>query len=176
MIKYSWILLLFFMQACSHNPPMPTVDYVDLNRFMGKWYVIANIPTFIEEGAYNATETYVKKDNGQIDTFFEFNKDGFDGELVKYNPLGTVIDDSNAIWTMQFIWPFQADYRIAYLDEDYQVTIIARTKRDYVWLMSRQPQMDEKKYREMQQFILNLGYDIKNLQRVPQSTVKIKEL
>ena len=38
--------------------PIHTVEKVDLNRFIGDWYVIANIPTFIEKDAYNAIETY----------------------------------------------------------------------------------------------------------------------
>jgi len=44
-----------------------TAETVDMNRFMGKWYVIAHIPTFLEKGAYNATETYSLKKNGKID-------------------------------------------------------------------------------------------------------------
>lgn len=37
--------------------PLATVPAVDLNRFMGDWYVIACIPTFIEKGAHNAIES-----------------------------------------------------------------------------------------------------------------------
>ena len=55
-------------------------------------------------------------------------------------PVGTVVDTrSNAIWTMRFIWPFEADYRIAYLSPDYSQVIIGREKRDYVWIMARTP-------------------------------------
>lgn len=58
--------------ACSTSPPLDTVDYVDLDRFMGDWYVIAHIPTFIETDAYNAVESYRLEDNGTIDTVFTF--------------------------------------------------------------------------------------------------------
>ena len=50
--------LLTLLISCANHQPMQTVDYVDLERFMGDWYVIANIPTFIEEGAHNAVESY----------------------------------------------------------------------------------------------------------------------
>ena len=43
---------------------MKTVEFVDLERFMGDWYVIANIPTFIEKGATNAIESYKLMDDG----------------------------------------------------------------------------------------------------------------
>jgi apolipoprotein D and lipocalin family protein len=45
--------------------PMPVVDYVDLDRFMGDWYVIATIPTFLERDAYNPIETY-QRDNDEV--------------------------------------------------------------------------------------------------------------
>jgi apolipoprotein D and lipocalin family protein len=104
------------LSACASNgPEMETVDYVDLERFMGKWYVIANIPTFIEKEAYNAVETYSLNEDGTVATNFTFRKGGFDGEEKEYNPKGFVKDrQSNALWGMQFIWPIKADYRIVY--------------------------------------------------------------
>lgn len=58
-------------------PPLETVDQVDLQRFMGDWYVIANIPTFVEKGAHNAVESYSLDEDGSIATTFTFRKGGF---------------------------------------------------------------------------------------------------
>jgi lipocalin len=58
--------------SCSHHAPMATVDYVDLDRFMGDWYVVANIPTFLEKDAHNAVETYRMNSDGTIATTFLF--------------------------------------------------------------------------------------------------------
>ena len=171
-MKIKFVILLMvlniFTIGCSHQKPIKPVDYVDIDRFMGKWYVIANIPTFIESGAFNAIESYKKNSDGKIETLFEFRKDGFDGETVQYHPIGTVVDPSNAIWDMQFIWPFQADYRIIYLDAEYQHTIIGRNKRDYVWIMSRQPKMGDELFHRLKKYIASTGYDVSQLQRVPQ--------
>lgn len=164
---FSFVILL--MTGCTQYKPIKTVENVDLNRFMGKWYVIANIPTFIETEAYNAIETYEIREDARIQTTFEFNKGSFDGEKIKYSPVGRVLDDTNAIWGMQFIWPFEADYRIIYLDKNYENTVIGRIKRDYVWLMSRNSQVDEKTYQEIVESIKLQGYDVNQLQRVPQS-------
>ncbi len=150
-------------------PPIETAGYVDINRFMGDWYVIANIPTFIETQAYNAVETYALRDDGVVDTTFTFNKGGFDGEVKTYNPTGFIYDDpSNAIWGMRFIWPIKADYRIVYVDEDYQNTIIGRNKRDYVWIMSRNAQLDEATYQDLIKRVADQGYDVSLIRRVPQ--------
>ncbi len=153
-------------------PPIKTAEYVDINRFMGDWYVIGNIPTFIEKQAYNAIESYELKEGGVVDTTFTFNKGGFDGELKTYNPTGFIYDDpSNAVWGMRFIWPFKADYRIVYVDDDYQNTIIGRNKRDYVWIMSRSPEIGSATYEKLMDMIREEGYDTSLVRRVPQQAV-----
>ena len=150
-------------------PPLETVEYVDIERFMGDWYVIANIPTFLEKGAHNAVETYELNDDGTIATTFVFRKGGFDGKRKEYNPRAWVREDTgNAVWGMQFVWPVKADYRIVYLADDYSRTVIARNKRDFVWFMSRTPTVSETEYAEIESFIGSLGYDTGKLRRVPQ--------
>ena len=149
---------------------MKTVDHVDLERFMGAWYVIANIPTFLEKEAYNAVETYSLNDDGTIDTDFTFRKGGFDGKLKEYDPKGFVLDkESNARWGMRFVWPIKADYRIVYLNDDYTQTIIGRQARDYVWVMARTPTISDADYDKLVTLVESLGYDISKLKRVPQS-------
>lgn len=163
------VLAALLMSACASEPPLETVDYVDLERFMGDWYVIANIPTFIEKGAHNAVETYSLNDDGSIATRFTFRADSFDGEQKEYNPTGFVTDsESNAVWGMRFIWPVKADYRVIYLDDNYSVTVIGRNKRDFVWLMAREPEIPRKTYEELVAFIAAVGYDTSKLRRVPQ--------
>jgi apolipoprotein D and lipocalin family protein len=160
---------LLIAACAAKGPRMETVDYVDLERFMGDWYVIANIPTFLEKGAHNAVETYALNDDGSIDTTFVFHEGGFDGDLKEHNPTGFVVDDeTNAHWGMQFIWPIKADYRIVYLDDDYTQTIIARQKRDFVWIMARTPQISDSDYQRLIDHAESIGYDTSMIQRVPQ--------
>ncbi|MEX1266572.1 MAG: lipocalin family protein [Woeseia sp.] len=160
---------MFALGACSSAPELETVDHVDIPRFMGRWYVIASIPTFLEKDAYNAVETYEMDDDGTIATTFTFRKGSFDGELKEFNPRGFVGDDlSNAVWGMRFIWPIKADYRIVHLAPDYSTTVIARNKRDYVWIMAREPQIPDAKYERLVEFVDDIGYDPADLVKVPQ--------
>lgn len=155
--------------CASRGAPLETVPYVELERFMGDWYVIANIPTFLEKGAHNAVETYALNSDGSISTTFVFRKGGFDGKEKRYHPTGFVSDKStNAVWGMRFVWPIKADYRIVYLAEDYSLTVIARNKRDFVWIMARTPTIDETDYLKLMTMIEALGYDMSKLRRVPQ--------
>lgn len=164
----SFTALVFTLSACSSMEPLQTVEEVDLDEFMGDWYVIANIPTSIEKGAHNAIESYRLDDDGSIATTFTFHDGSFAGELKTYKPRGFVSKESNAIWGMQFIWPIKADYRIIYLDEDYSVTVIGRNKRDYVWIMAREPAIAASEYSEILDMLESVGYDLNKIQLVPQ--------
>lgn len=166
----SGLFMLILLSACAaKGPEMEVVDHVDLERFMGDWYVIANIPTFLEKGAHNAVENYKLNADGTIATTFTFRDGSFDGPKKQYTPKGFVSDDeSNAIWGMRFIWPIKADYRIVYLDQAYTQTIVGRQKRDYVWIMARTPSISDADYQALLQRVAAMGYDLDEVQRVPQ--------
>ena len=160
----------FSLVACANTKqaPISPVNHVDLQRFMGPWYVQGSIPTFLEKGAHNAVESYALQADGSIATTFTFHKGSFDGPLKTMKPRGFVRDSSNAVWVMQFIWPIKAEYLIAYLDDAYSEVVIARSARDYVWIMSRKPDLPAGAYQRLADFVGGLGYDVSKLQRVPQ--------
>jgi apolipoprotein D and lipocalin family protein len=150
------------------RPPVPTVGQVDLSRYMGRWYVIANIPTHFEHGAHNSVESYSLNEDGTISTLFTCRKDSFEGEVKTMKPKAFVRDATNAVWGLQFVWPLKVEHLIAYLNPDYSQTIIARTKRDYVWIMARTPTIPDEDYETLAAKVAELGYDRTKLQRVPQ--------
>ena len=157
------------LTACSSAPTLPVAERVDLERFMGDWYVIANIPTAPEKGAHNAVESYRLDKDGSIATTFTFREGAFDGPEKVMRPRGFVRDrTSNAVWGMQFVWPIRAEYLIAHVDADYTETIIARSRRDYVWIMARTPQITAADYARLTRKVADLGYDMARLERVPQ--------
>ena len=163
------LALVATMTGCQTPQPITTVASVDLERFMGDWYVIASIPTSFEKDAYNALENYRLEADGTVATTFTYNKGAFDGPLKTYTSRGFIRDDSgNAVWGMQFIWPFKAEYRIIYLTPDYTQTVIGRSKRDYVWVMARTPTIPAKDYERILTLLTDVGYDLQRLQRVPQ--------
>ena len=150
--------------------PVTLVPHVDLPRFMGDWYVIANIPTFLEKGAHNAKDTYRRDPDGTIATTYSFNAGAFDGPRKHYESRGFVMDGgAGAVWGQQYLWPFKADYRISYLSPAYTETVITRAKRDYVWIMARTPTIPEADYERLKAFVGTQGYDVRLLQRAPQA-------
>ena len=171
-IRAALLAPAFTLLAACQSPrhaELATVANVELPRFMGDWYVIANIPTPIERGAHNAVENYRLEADGTIATTFTYRADSFTGKRRQYHPRGFVRNrQSNALWGMRFIWPIKADYRITYLDADYTRTVISRQKRDYVWIMARTPRIPAADYERLVALVQAQGYDIAKLQRVPQ--------
>lgn len=167
---------LLLLSACTttDGEPLRAIDErVDLERFMGDWYVIASIPIDFwfasEAGAHNGVETYALRDDGRIQTTYAFRKDGFDGEKKQFTPVAWVHDTAtNAEWRMQFLWPFRSAYLIVHLDEEYQQTIIGVPDRSHVWIMSRTPVLSDARYAELIDIVAGLGFDTGRIERVPQ--------
>ena len=159
--------------GCASYSELPTMHDIDLHRFSGDWYVVANIPTFLEKNAFNSVESYAPPVGNKIETKFTFNQGALDGPEKTYTPTAFVSPHSKGLWGMQFIWPIKAEYRIAYLDPEYQYTIIARSKLDYVWVMARYPDVSEPTFASLIQRVEALGYDTNKIRRVPHHPVPL---
>lgn len=157
------------VQQATKMTPIKPVASVDLSRFMGKWYVIGNIPSWQEKEAFNATETYTLNPEGKVDTVYHYRKGSFASKVKDIHSTGFVHKGTNnAVWGVQIIWPIKAQYVITYLNDDYSQTIIARDKRDYVWIMARTPTIPQADYDAMVAKVKAMGYDLKDLRKVPQ--------
>ncbi|HET9679268.1 MAG TPA: lipocalin family protein [Gammaproteobacteria bacterium] len=172
------ILAVFSVAGCSLVPPpgFPQAEYVDIPRYMGPWYVIATIPPGTSDNAYNALECYKRIEPGEISTVFTFREGNFDGERHTFKPTGYIIEGTgNAVWGMQFFWPLKMQYVISYVSDDYQTTIIARSDRDYVWIMARTPNIPDATYENLVKQVEALGYDMSKLRKVPQQPLSKRD-
>jgi apolipoprotein D and lipocalin family protein len=176
-IIYSLLIPIIFLnqscktdnQAMDQIKPMKTVEYVDLDRFMGDWYVIASMPTIIEKGAVNAIESYKLNDKGEVETTFTFRKKTPNGKKKVYKPKGVIYNkETNAEWRMQFLWPFKMPFLIIDLAEDYSHTVIGYPNRNYVWIMARKPQMADETYARIIKKLKSVSYDVSRIEKVPQ--------
>jgi apolipoprotein D and lipocalin family protein len=149
--------------------PLQRAASVDVPRFMGAWYVIACIPSFIERDEYAAVESYHQDPQGRVQTVFTYRRGSFDAPVKRLTPVGFVTPGTGgAVWGMRFIWPIKADYQIMYVDSDYSQTVIGREKRDYAWIMARSPTMPDGDYQRLSALLRDQGYDVSLLRKVPQ--------
>ena len=129
----------------------------------------AHIPAWGEGNAYNGVESYALGEDGKVLTSYVFREGAFDGELETKEPVGVVRDtETNATWGMRFFGPFEFEYLVAHLDADYSETIVARTKRDYVWIMTRDAVISDERMDALTARLVDMGYDTSKLRRVPQ--------
>jgi apolipoprotein D and lipocalin family protein len=159
--------------ACSTTdklPPLSKVSAVDLPRFMGDWYVIANIPTFLEKGAHNAIENYAMGTDGKtIDITFTFNKDSFEGPKKTLTMTGTPVEGtSNAEWKVSPFWPLKFPYYTVDLADDYSWVVVATPNRGYLWIMARKPTMEESLLSGLIEKMVGFGFNRDEIERVPQ--------
>ena len=164
MIKTLTIFCLLLLGGCVSSQDRYrhlTVKNVDLDRFMGKWYVIASIPTMFEKDACNAVEYYEKKDDGSIHVLFTYHKKTPSGELKKMTQTAYIIDqETKAYWKVRPLWPLLFDYLVIGLDsKDYQYTIIGRPNKENVWIMARSATIPDSLYEKLLNEAVQSGYE-----------------
>jgi len=167
--------LLCACAAAPANPnpradaPLALAPAIDLQRFMGRWYVIANIPYFAERGYVGSFVEYALRPDGDIDDLFFGRKMSFEKELEKKTLKDSVVRGSNnAAWRSSPFWPLSFSYLILYVDPGYQYALIGYPGKKWGWVFARSPDIAEADYRKLlKQFALQ-GYDTTRFQRVPQ--------
>ncbi len=118
---------------------MHTVDHVDIQRFMGDWFVLAGRFTILERGAHNALERYTwNAPEDRIDITFTYNKGALDGPIKSIPQKGWVEDKTaGGHWRVSPLWPLKFDYLIIDLADDYSWTAIGVPDQKYLWIMAR---------------------------------------
>lgn len=144
---------------------LPVAASVDLDRYLGTWYEIASFPMRAQEDCTGTTATYSLREDGDIEVYNRCTMGGLDGEVNDITGKAWVVDtETNARLKVQFFWPFAADYWILDVDEDYQWALVGNPSRDYLWILSRTPQMEPEVYNQLLDDLEEVyGYDLARL-------------
>lgn len=163
------IILTTIGIAKDNMSELKPVEYVDIERFMGDWYVVGVIPTFAEKDAVNAIETYELNKNGNIDITFTHYKKSPDGKFKEYHPKGFIYNkETNSEWRVQFFWPLKFKYLVIDLADDYRYTVIGVPNKKFLWIMARDTKLTEEDNAKIRNNLVNQGYDISKILNVPQ--------
>lgn len=166
--------LMMLMLGCANsmakNPPLNTVDYVDLDRYLGKWYEIARFDQRFQKGCTATEAIYSKRKDGDIKVLNRCRLNSPDGKLKEAVGRAWVKDkETNAKLKVQFFLrsvkiPFFAGkYWILDLDEDYQNVIVGDPSRKYLWILSRNKKMDDGLYQELVDKANDMHFDTAKL-------------
>lgn len=152
--------------VASAQSELKTVDAVDINKYSGKWYEIARYPNrFQKQCVANVSATYTRKKNGRIEVLNECLKEG--GKTERAKGEAKIVDSAtNAKLKVRFAPAFLSfipavwgDYWVLELDKDYRYAVIGEPGRDYFWILSREPKMDEKTYEGILKRAESMGFD-----------------
>jgi apolipoprotein D and lipocalin family protein len=165
-------LIFLFLFACGSADYSPKthkiMEKVDLQKFMGKWYVLGHIPLSIEKNAYEAIETYTLLKKDRVFVEFKYKDGGFDEPWDDLTQRGYIMNTkTNSFWKVSPIWPLKFDYLLHYVDAKYSFTIIGVPDRENVWVMAREKYMSKKKWAFVKKKLIDLGYDTKKFRFIP---------
>lgn len=148
------------------HPSLDTVDYVDVDRYMGIWYDVASFPQRFQKGCHCTSAEYAREE-GFVSVTNRCNKDSINGSESTANGKAFIVDDeTNAKLKVQFFWPFKGDYWVIGLDDEYRYAVIGEPSRKYLWILSRTPTMSAALYQEAVDIARNKGFNVDNLEQV----------
>ncbi len=166
MLPALFIIFCLSMVGCATGIQHQTVEYVDMERFSGDWFVVALIPTAGEEGARYGVENYSVDEEGRINVLYTFERDGKDKIITQR---GWIEDTfSNAEWRVQPFWPLKLPFFVLELDDDYSYTAIATDSFRYLWIMSRSPQMNPAQLEAVIDRMVSRGFPREDIIMMPQ--------
>ncbi|MDH4183841.1 MAG: lipocalin family protein [Nitrospinota bacterium] len=144
----------------SAAPPLHAVPQLDIQRYMGVWHEFARYPNRFQKGCYDATAEYELAPEGFVKVVNRCVEEADSSKTRKVEGKAWVVDGSaNAKLKVTFFWPFYGDYWVIDLGEDYEYAVVGEPGRNYLWILSRSPEMEEGKFQKALSRIRDQGYD-----------------
>jgi len=162
----------------SNIQEVTAVEKININRYAGKWYEIARFPMFFERNcASDVTATYYidSKEPSKVIVNNQCRK--LDGNFIQSLGEATPVDESNSKLQVTFLPSFlrwlpigKAPYWILKIDQNYQTALVGNPNHNYLWILSRTPQINDSTYQSYVEEAKRQGYDISKLQHTTQLT------
>ena len=163
-------VVLAGMSGVDRKSELETVGAVDLSRYAGRWYEIARLPNrFEKKCADSVTANYTLRSDGKVDVVNRCRK--ANGEYTTAKGKAKIVDKkTNAKLKVTFFWPFYGDYWILDLGPNYEYAVVGAPNRDYLWILSRTPQLDEQLYQRLLTKMASRGFETERMIRTSHPT------
>ena len=167
-----WLAALGAVQA--QPAPLQSVPSVDVPRYMGTWHEVAKYPNWFQRKCASSTQaTYSLQADGRVQVLNRCKTDK--GEWTEAvgaarqigGPSSAQLKVRFAPEWLSFIPLVWGDYWIIDLDPQYQWVVVSEPKREYLWILSRTPQLPEATYQALQGKLSGLGFDLRRLELSP---------
>jgi|APCry1669188970_1035186.scaffolds.fasta_scaffold30268_2 apolipoprotein D and lipocalin family protein len=152
-----------------------TIPSIDVARYLGTWYEIAKFPNWFQRKCLSGTNAnYQLKEDGNVKVTNRCKVEG--GEMAQ--AIGTARQIGGATspklevrfapdWLaiLPFVW---GDYWVIDLDPQYQLAAVSDPRREYLWILSRTPKVNQKSYDDLLQRLVAQQFDLTQLSLTPQ--------
>lgn len=152
--------------------PLTTVPRVELNRYLGTWYEIASFPQSFQKGCTGSTATYSLREDEKIEVVNRCRLESLEGPEKIARGVARVVDPTtNAKLEVSFFRPFWGDYWVIDLEPSYAFAVVGHPSRDYLWILSRTPQLSPDVYERILGRLRAMNYDLSRLKQTAQPAV-----
>lgn len=161
------VIIAASIYACSTSRTVDTsvVNTVDIYKYQGKWYEIARFDHRFERGMDQCIATYTPQKDGTIKVTNQGKKDG----KWSTSEGKAKLTDEPGVLRVSFWGPFYSDYRIFMLAPDYSYALVGGSDDDYLWILSRTPQLKKETCEMLVNEAQRRGYDTGKLIWVKQN-------
>ncbi len=179
------LLLLICLPAYSQSnsqvsdDSVKTIPALDVPRYLGAWYEIAKFPNWFQRKCISNTKAvYSIRPDGNLKVLNSCKN--ADGELLDAEGTARQIGAKDSpklevrfapAW-LSFLPMVWGDYWVIDLDSQYQVAAISDPRRQYLWILSRTPQLDKKTYDDLLQRLQSQQFDTRQLELTPQANLR----
>ena len=150
---------------------LPVAPFVKVDRILGTWYVQGAMPTLLDRTPHDATFSFTQQRDGRLHVEYAFLPRP-DAESFKiYEAKATIKEiETFADWGIQFVWPFESDWKVIHVSDNYTTMIIGHPSRKYLYVLSRSSEIDPLTMEWLLDFAASRGFDTSFLKRVPQNS------
>lgn len=156
-------------------PALETVDFVDVQSYMGKWYEVARITQRFQRNCGASKAFYELDRRGRVEVTNSCQELNNPEHIQSARALARIADpETNAKLKVSFVpifrrlgW-FSGNYWVIALDDNYQYAMVGEPTREFLWILSRTPVLEEHILEELYEYAQEVGYDISKLERTPE--------
>ena len=170
LIKSLLLLSVAVLFGCTSKPEgVEPIQNFELKPYLGKWFEIARLDHSFERGLSNVTAEYELREDGGVTVINRGYSQQEQSWKQAEGKAYFVDEPSTGHLKVSFFGPFYSSYIIFELGEDYDYAFISGYNRDYLWLLSRQPQVDSATLERFKQVARDKGFAVDELILVDQA-------
>ncbi len=158
------ILVVLMTQQIYADKELQTVQSVELNKYLGKWYEVGRYPNSFQKNCFKSTATYSLNEKGKIIVLNECKKGSPDGKYKSVKGKAWIVDkQTNAKLKVSFFWPFSGNYWIVDLAPDYSYVVVSEPGMKYLWILNRTPEINPEVEKGIYAKLEKMGFDTKKI-------------